>query len=125
MVFYCLCHKCAPDNKYTNACQNVQFLPCKNVQVQFLLAHLVYQPKSIIQSCFACHHHWHHPALASVSLSVHTSPWHMVRHRNFILGTHMHMSPIYAHQIFNDSDLVVFKWQQPLLKYLLFTYIHK
>ena len=23
------------------------------------LAYLVYQPKSLIQSCFVCHHHWH------------------------------------------------------------------
>ena len=42
--------------------------------------------------------HWRRP----VSASVLTSPWHLVRHRNFIPGTYMH---IYAHQIFNDSDL--------------------
>ena len=53
------------------------------------LAHLVYQPKSLIQSCFVHRCHW--PALAAVSSSVHTSPWHRVRHRNFILGTHMHI----------------------------------
>ena len=48
-----------------------------------------------------------HPVLVSASVlalvSVHTSPWHRVRHRNFIFGTHM--PPIYAHQIFSDSDL--------------------
>ena len=34
-------------------------------------------------------------------------PWHRVRHRNFISGIHIyaHMSPIYTHQIFKDSDL--------------------
>ena len=64
-----------------------------------VLAHLVYQPKGLIQSCFVHHCHWRHPALASVlaSSSVHTSPWHMVRHRNFILGTHMHICPLYMH----------------------------
>ena len=67
----------------------------------WFLAHLVYQPKSLLQSCFVrC---WHCPALVSSVLSLHTSPWYMARHRNFILGAHM--SPIYAHQIFNDSDL--------------------
>ena len=55
------------------------------------LAHLVYQPESLIQLCFVRRHRWHRPA--SASLSVHTSPWHMVRHRNFILGTHMHICP--------------------------------
>ena len=58
----------------------------------YCLAHLVFQPKSFIQSCFV---RWHHPE--SVSASVHTSPWHMVRHRNFILGTHMHICPPYMH----------------------------
>ena len=53
-----------------------------------------------------------YPSPLALVLSVHTSPWHMVRHRNFIFSTHMHISlPIYAHQIFSDSDLVVFKWQ--------------
>ena len=42
-----------------------------------------------------CRCHWHRPALASVS--VHTSPWHMVRHRNFILGTHTLICPPYMH----------------------------
>ena len=32
-------------------------------------------------------------SLASSSSSVHTSPWHMVRHRNFIFGIHMHIFP--------------------------------
>ena len=45
------------------------------------LAHLVYQPKSLIQSCFVHR--------ASVTVSVHTSPCHRVRHRNFIFSIHM------------------------------------
>ena len=61
------------------------------------LAHLVYQPKSLIQSCFVHRRRWHRPVSASAVLSVHTSPWHMVRHRNFILGTHMHICPPYMH----------------------------
>ena len=45
-----------------------------------------------------CHCHWHRPASVLASLlSVHTSPWHIVRHRNFILGTHMHICPPYMH----------------------------
>ena len=37
-----------------------------------------------------------------VSSSVHTSPWHRVRHRNFTFGILMHICPpIYAHQIFS------------------------
>ena len=65
---------------------------CHRFPVHFL-AHLVYQPKSLIQSCFV------HCRLASAlaPASVHTSPWHMVRHRNFILGTHMHICPPYMH----------------------------
>ena len=41
----------------------------------------------------------HHPALALASalVSVHTSPWHMIRHRNFIFGTHMHICPPHMH----------------------------
>ena len=35
-------------------------------------------------------------SLASSS-SVHTSPWDMVTHRNFILGTHVHICPPYMH----------------------------
>ena len=31
------------------------------------------------------------------SSSVHTSPWHMVRHRNFIFGIHVHICPPYMH----------------------------
>ena len=41
---------------------------------------------SVVRCC------WRRPALASSS-SVHTSPWHMVRHRNFIFGIHMHRCP--------------------------------
>ena len=64
------------------------------------LAHLVFQPKSLIQSCFVHHHRWH--CSASASASVHTSPWHMVRHRNFILGTHMHTCPPCMHIKYSD-----------------------
>ena len=106
----------------------------------YFLAHLVFQPKSLIQSCFV---YWRHPA--SASASVHTSPWHMVRHRNFICGIHMHICPPYMH-IKYLMKLVVFDWQpfwyfslicypahigshrdfiSHILKYLLFTYIHK
>ena len=69
---------------------------CKSLK---FLAHLVYQSKSLIQSCFVCCHHWHCPASSLVSSlsSVHTSPWHMVRHRNFILGTLMYICPPYMH----------------------------
>ena len=55
---------------------------------------LYYHALSIVHHC---HHHWHHPALVSASASVHTSPWHVVRHRNFILGTHMHICPPYMY----------------------------
>ena len=61
------------------------------------LAHLVYQPKSRIQSCFV--HHVSSSLLVSSALassalvSVHTSPSHRVRHTNFIFGTHMHQCP--------------------------------
>ena len=60
-------------------------------------SHLVYQPKSLIQSCFVCHwhQHWHHRA--SLSMSVHTSPSHRVRHRNFLFGVPMHICPPYMH----------------------------
>ena len=92
-----------------NDCQNILIVnnyarlrwlfTVKTIEIQYqnvhFLAHLVYQPKNLIQSCFVHCHHWHHPA--SASLSVHTSPWHMVRHRNFILGTHMHICPPYVH----------------------------
>ena len=63
------------------------------------LAHLVYRPKSLIQSCFVHRRHWCRPAsaLAVALSSVHTSPWYMGRHRNFILGTHMHICPPYMH----------------------------
>ena len=50
------------------------------------LAHLVYQPKSLIQSCFVCRRwHWYRP------------PWHRVRHRNFIFGIHVHIYPPCMH----------------------------
>ena len=39
----------------------------------------------------------HRPALVSVLASVHTFPWHRVRHRNFLFGIHMHICPQYMH----------------------------
>ena len=60
------------------------------------LAHLVYQPKSLIQSCFV--HRASSLSLASsLALSVHTSPSHGVRRANFIFGTHMHLCSSYVH----------------------------
>ena len=71
---------------------------------QPFLAHLVYQPKSLIQSCFV-HHHWHwhchrwHHHLytppPATGLGIETS--YLV-----YLCTY---APIYAHQIFSDFDL--------------------
>ena len=37
------------------------------------------------------------PLLVSGSLSVHTSPSHMIKHGKFIFGTHMHLFPLYMH----------------------------
>ena len=49
-----------------------RFIHGKFIAALFL-AHLVYQPKSLMQSCFVVHHpHWHCPTLALSS--VHTSP---------------------------------------------------
>ena len=49
------------------------------------------------------HRHWchrWHPHLCT------PPPWHRVRPRNFICGMHMQICPpIYAHQIFSDSEL--------------------
>ena len=58
-------------------------------------AHLVYQPKRLIQSWIVCHCCWHCSALASTSM--HTSPWHLVRCRNFIFCIHMHICPPHMH----------------------------
>ena len=83
-------------------------------------------------------------ALASSLLSVHTSPCHRVRHRNFICGMQMHIGPPFMY----IKYLVIFTFKrQPLwyfsliccpahtdshrdfmlyiLTYLLFTFIHK
>ena len=62
----------------------------------YFLAHLVDQPKSLIQSCFV-HRRWH-PALVSMLVSsVHTSSWHVVIHRNYIFGIHTHIYPPFMH----------------------------
>ena len=84
-----------------------------------------------------------HPTLAS---AVHTSPWHMVRHRNFIFGIHKHICPPYIHIKYLMILTCSFKWQpfwyfslicypvhtgnhrdfiSHILKYLFFTYFHK
>ena len=85
-------------------------------------------------------------ALSSLALSVHTSPCHRVRHRNFIFGIHMHICPPYVHIKYVVILTCSFKWQPfwyfsltccpthtdshrdfilhiPL--YLFFTFIHK
>ena len=36
-------------------------------------------------------------ALALVLSSVHTSPWHRVRHRNLVFGVNMYTCPWYMH----------------------------
>ena len=71
----------------------------KPVRSESFLAHLVYQPKSLMQSFFVSR-----ASLASASLlafvsslalvsSVHTSPGHSFKHSNFIFGAHMHLCP--------------------------------
>ena len=60
----------------------------------FFLVHLVYQPKSLIQSCFVCRRHWYrcwHHHLCSPPSGT------RVRHRNFIFCIHMHICPLYVH----------------------------
>ena len=50
------------------------------------LAHLVYQPRSLLQSCFV---HCASLALSLLVSFVHTSPNHRLKHRNFIFGSDM------------------------------------
>ena len=64
------------------------------------LAHLVYQPKNLLQSCFV-----HRASLGSAFVSVHTPPSHRIKHTNFIFGTDMYPYLVYPHQIFSHSDL--------------------
>ena len=74
---------------------------CKSIVLLPFLAHLVYQPKSLIQSCFVCRWHqchWHcwflcTPPLAT-GLNMETS----------YLVHYVPKSLIYVHQIFSDSD---------------------
>ena len=86
------------------------------VHMDLVLAHVVYQPKSLIQSCFVhrCWH-WHHAASASVLASVHTSPWHRVKHRNFIFGTQMHKCPQICTSNISWFWHVVFQWMTVIL----------
>ena len=84
-------------------------------------------------------------SLALASSSVHTSPWHRVRHRNFIFGIHIHIYPPYMHikclvilacSFKMAAILVVFfnllscpyshrDFILHTLMYLFFTFIHK
>ena len=106
------------------------------------MAHLVYQPKSLIQSCFV----HHHPVSALALVCVHSSPWHRVRHRSFMFGTHMHLCPSHTHikylailtcsfqmaailVLFFDLLCCPYRQSQKLhiayCIYFLFTFIHK
>ena len=74
----------------TNNAGSVFFdLSSRDVVLGFL-AHLVYQPKSLMQSCFV-------RRASSASFSVHTSPSHRFKHRNFIFGIHVHICPPNMH----------------------------
>ena len=90
-----------------------------------------------IMLCRWCH--WH-------ASSVHTSPSHKVRHRNFIFGTHIHICPPYMHIKYLVILACIFNWQPfwyfsliccpvhtdshrdfilHILMYLFFSFIHK
>ena len=71
--------------------------PVLQVYILFL-AHLVYQPKSLIQSCLVRHRPT--SSLALTLASIYTSPWHRV---SFIFGGHLHLCPLHMHV--NNSDL--------------------
>ena len=89
----------------------------------------------VLHRCW--HRHCHHLC---------TPPQHMVRHRNFIFGIHMHICPLYVHIEYLMILTCSFKWQpfwyfslicypahvgshrdfiSHVLKYLFFTYTHK
>ena len=61
------------------------------VTFTLFLDHLVYQPKSLVQSCFGRRRRWHWRR------RLHPSPSHIVKHH--IWYTYAPMSLIYAHQI--------------------------
>ena len=71
-----------------------------------VLAHLVYQPKSVIESCFVRHA----SSLASLS-SVHTSPSHRIKHRNSIFGTKMHIKYLAILTYVCYILVIFFDWQ--------------
>ena len=52
------------------------------------LAHLVYQPKNLTQSCFV-------RRASSLASFVHTS--HRIKHTNFIFRTHLYLCPPHMH----------------------------
>ena len=68
-------------------------------------AHLVYQPKGLVQSYLV------RRASSSLELPVYTFPSHRFKHRNFIFGTHMHKCPQKCTSNIQWFWLVVFKWQ--------------
>ena len=102
------------------------------------MAHLVYQPKRLIQSCFDPRAS---SALASLASSVHNPPGNRVRHRNFSFGW-PYVTIKYDLVIQTCSfemaailvlffDLLSYPHRQSyrlilhILTYLFFTYIHK
>ena len=86
------------------------------------LAHLVYQPKSLIQSCFVRRRRWCRRRCPASELvlasSVHNSPWHRIIHRNLaaILVFFFHL--LFCH---TDShrDFILH-----ILMYIFFTFVH-
>ena len=66
----------------------------------WFLAHSVYRPKSLVQSCFV-----RRKSLASL-VSVHTSPGCRIRQKFHIWYTYTPIPLIYTHQTFSDSDLL-------------------
>ena len=79
----------------------------KTIEVPYyiFLAHLVYQPKNLVQLCFVCrrwrwhhHQHWHHRLCTpppATGLDIEAS--YLVYRCTYV--------PIYAHQIFSDSNM--------------------
>ena len=109
------------------------------IQVDF---YLVYQPKSLIQSCFVRRRRPASLASASALMSVHTSLRHRVRHRNFIFGIHMLLCPSHMHMkylviltcSFYMAAILVICYSHTdslrdfilhILMYILFIFIHK
>ena len=85
--------------------QNDQAARCvmSLLQVFFFLPHLAYQPKSLKQLLVRCAS----SSLVSslVSSSIHSSPSHRFKHRNYVWYRYISMSSMYAHQIFSDFNM--------------------